>query len=366
MISIHPHRSFFKLLAEPFRRQSSRTVVIRAYRGFGSTHEICLFGRIFRQPERSGRSARDDLLGDLANIWRWIRRRGMRYAEVEARFGLARKRARTDRHGFFFIRLPIQDPPDSNRIWQQAHLKLAGPGGGGSGTAADVFIAPRSAAFGMISDIDDTVVYTGVANRIKMLWRLFFSTAQSRVAFAGVAAFYRALHRGGSGGQSNPMLYVSRAPWSIYDVMDAFFNLHDIPAGPVLFLRYWGMTIDHPLPRRARDHKLALIRQALDLYRDLPFILIGDSGQKDPEVYARIVRENPGRILAIYIRDVGSAPGRRRSIAKLAQAVAPTGTTLLLAADSAAMAEHAVRQGFITSDAATQVRSALRAGMGKT
>lgn len=366
MTTSHPIQSIFKLLGMPFSHQGKNTAVIQAYRGFGSQDEICLFGRVFRQPEHSSRSGRDDLLGDLTKIWRWMWRRGMRYATVEARFGQARKSARTDRHGFYFIRLPIQNRPDSNRVWQQAHLKLAGPGGGGTGTAADVFIAPRSAAFGMISDIDDTVVYTGVANRIKMLWHLFFSKAQSRVAFAGVGAFYRALHQGVSDEQYNPMLYVSRAPWSIYDVLDAFFNLHDIPAGPILYLRYWGMTIDHPLPRRARDHKLALIRQALDLYRDLPFILIGDSGQKDPEVYARIVRENPGRILAIYIRDVGSAPGRRRSIAKLAQTVAPTGTTLLLAADSAAMAEHAVRQGFITSDAATQVRSAIRAGMGKT
>ena len=63
------------------------------------------------------------------------------------------------------------------------------------------------------------------------------------------------------------MLYVSRAPWSIYEVLDGFFRQHDIPVGPVLFLREWGMTLQRPLPRRGKAHKLELIRRMLDLYQ---------------------------------------------------------------------------------------------------
>lgn len=367
MISVQPIQHLFKLLVRPFRRRGGKDVVIRAYRGFGSAHEICLFGRVFRQSERSGR-IRPGLLGVLARGWRGIWRRGMRHAVVEARFGQATQRSRTDRYGFYFIRLPIQGQglPDSNRTWFRATLGLAHPGRADSCTDAEVYIAPPTATFGVISDIDDTVVYTGVAHKIKMLWRLFFSTARSRVAFAGVAAFYRALHGGASGEERNPMIYVSRGPWSIYDVLDEFFKLHDIPAGPVLFLRYWGLTVEHPLPRRARDHKLDLISQTLAVFRDLPFILIGDSGQKDPEIYTRIVRENPGRIPAIYIRDVGPVPGRRRSIAKLAQAASRTGTMLVLSADSASMAEHAARKGFISNQAVSKVRSSGEAAPGGT
>jgi phosphatidate phosphatase APP1 len=73
-----------------------------------------------------------------------------------------------------------------------------------------------------------------------MLWRLFVEDAQSRVAFPGVAALYRALHAGVSGQEANPILYVSRAPWGLYDILDEFFDLHGIPVGPVLFLREWG------------------------------------------------------------------------------------------------------------------------------
>jgi phosphatidate phosphatase APP1 len=147
-------------------------------------------------------------------------------------------------------------------------------------------VPPRTARYVVISDIDDTVMHTGVAHKVTMLWRLFAQGARSRVAFPGVATFNRALHRGASGGERNPLLYVSRGSWGLYEVLDEFSHLHGIPVGPILFLREWGLSMRHPFPRRAQGHKLALIRHMLALYRDRPFILIGDSGQRDPEIYS--------------------------------------------------------------------------------
>jgi hypothetical protein len=95
----------------------------------------------------------------------------------------------------------------------------------------------------------------------------------------------------------------------------------------------------------------------LALYRDLPFILIGDSGQRDPEIYARTVQEHPGRVLAVYIRNVSKAPERRQAIEALAAEVAGAGSSLLLAADSLAMAEHAAVQGWIAPEAVAAVRA---------
>jgi phosphatidate phosphatase APP1 len=148
---------------------------------------------------------------------------------------------------------------------------------------------------------------------------------------------------------------VSRAPWSIYEVLDAFFHLHRIPVGPLLFLREWGLTFESPLPRRAKGHKLELIGNMLALYRDLPFVLIGDSGQRDPEIYARIVHEHPGRVLAIYIRNVSRQPERQRAIEDLAVEVVEAGSSLLLAADSMAIARHAAEHGLIAPQALAEV-----------
>ncbi|MFZ7127648.1 MAG: App1 family protein [Desulfobacterales bacterium] len=336
-------------------------MVIRTYRGFGSHREICLFGRVLRQSEVGGRFNRGDLLVDLIALWRRMWRRGVRHAVVEVSFGGARQRSKTDRFGFFFIRLPILPPDGPDRLWHRAVLEVSPPNGEPVRAETDVLVAPRSAEYVVISDIDDTVVYTGVAQKIKMLWHLFFAKAGSRVAFPGVGEFYRALHRGASGEQRNPLLYVSRGPWSIYGALEAFFHLHDIPIGPVLYLRYWGMTVDHPLPRKAKDHKLAIIRHMLEVYGNMAFVLIGDSGQKDPEIYSRIVREYPGRIRAIYIREVGPALERRHAIATMAREAAPSGTEFLLAADSHTMAVHAARQGLIDEEAVAEVLTECRA-----
>jgi hypothetical protein len=94
----------------------------------------------------------------------------------------------------------------------------------------------------------------------------------------------------------------------------------------------------------------------LALYDDLPFVLIGDSGQRDPEIYGQVVREHPGRVLAIYIRNVSREPARRRAIEDLAVEVVEAGSSLLLAADSMAIARHAVEHGLIAPAALADVR----------
>ena len=181
-----------------------------------------------------------------------------------------------------------------------------------------MFLPPSHCRYVVISDIDDTVMHTGVANKLKMLWRLFMQGPRSRVAFPGMAALLRALHAGRIRARAQPDAVRLARPLEHLRGPRRFFNLHSIPVGPILFLREWGLTLQSPLPRRAQDHKLELIRNMLALYRDLPFVLIGDSGQRDPEIYAQVVREHPGRVLAIYIRNVSRDPARHRAIERLA------------------------------------------------
>ena len=198
---------------------------------------------------------------------------------------------------------------------------------------------------------------TGVANKLGMMWRLFVRDADSRTAFPGVAALYRALHAGASGDECNPMLYVSRAPWGIYDVLEEFFQVHDIPVGPVLFLREWGMSWRSPLPRRAEDHKRVLIEAIMEVYGAMPVVLIGDSGQHDPEIYRRAVERYGARVLAVYIRDVSRRDARiRGEIEAMTAAVRAAGSDLVLAADTVAMAEHAAALGLVAPAAVDLVR----------
>ncbi len=340
--------------ARPVREdEGAEGLVVEPYRGYGNQRELYLMGRVLRQPggERGAK------VGDLPLALRRLLRLGAPEQTVTARFGGVEQRATTDRGGYFHVCLELPKPPPGDTLWHTVSLRLSLPSGAEASASGAVFVPPARARFVVISDIDDTVMFTGVANKLKMFWRLFAQGAESRVAFPGVAALYRALH----GDEQNPLLYVSRGPWSIYPMLEAFFHRHRIPVGPVLFLRDWGFSPRRPLPRRARGHKLKLIREMLALYRDLPFVLIGDSGQRDPEVYAQIVREHPGRVRAVYIRNVTRDPGRMAAIEALAREVIEAGSTLLLASDSVAMAEHAAEIGLVPPEAPQRVAEERRA-----
>jgi phosphatidate phosphatase APP1 len=344
------------LVARPVRvAQGAGGVVLEPYRGYGSRTEVSLIGRVFRQSRSNHAVSEEDLRSQLRDIGRRIARRAVANAVVTAQFCDTEERITTDRDGYFRIHLHPQSPPPADRAWHVMGLALEQPQA--VQAQGQVFIPPEHCRYVVISDIDDTIMRTGVANKLKMLWRLFVQDAESRIAFPGVAALYQALYAGLSGDQANPMLYVSRAPWGIYDMLDEFFSLHGIPVGPVLFLREWGLSWKSPLPRKAEDHKRELIRNMLALYHDLPFILIGDSGQHDPEVYRQIVEEHPGRVLAVYIRNVSRDASRIREIEELATAVTAAGSSLVLAADSVAMAEHAAKLGLVAPETVTAVAS---------
>jgi phosphatidate phosphatase APP1 len=221
-------------------------------------------------------------------------------------------------------------------------------------TQARVLVPPATARLGVISDLDDTVVRTDVASKALMMKHVFFGNAHTRMPFPGVAAFYQALERGSGPFAGNPFFYVSSSPWNLFDVLAEFLELRGIPAGPLL-LRDWGVNSVDPGKGGHAGHKSRHIATILGLYPALPFILVGDSGQEDPEIYHRAVREYPERILAVYIRNVSRRPERVEAIRALAAEVEKAGSTLILADDTLAAARHAAEKGWIDPAALPEI-----------
>jgi phosphatidate phosphatase APP1 len=207
----------------------------------------------------------------------------------------------------------------------------------------------------VISDIDDTVLQSNVTSLFKVARATFLGNARVRLPFEGVAAFYRALHRGRTGNMLNPMFYVSGSPWNLYDLLSEFFNLQEIPIGPVLFLRDWGLTEQGFLPIKNRAHKLSYITEIIVTFKDLSFILIGDSGQEDPEIYSEVIALYPNRIKAVYIRNVSRDPKRIDEINTLAEKALKAGSVLVLAETTLPLAEHAAQQGWIDPDSLPEI-----------
>ncbi|MDQ3799609.1 MAG: DUF2183 domain-containing protein, partial [Acidobacteriota bacterium] len=223
---------------------------------------------------------------------------------------------------------------------------------------ARVLVPPPTASFGVISDLDDTVITTNVTNRLKMFLTVALLNEYTRMPFKGVAAFYRALQKGAGGAENNPIFYVSSSPWNLYPFLTEFLKLHDIPLGALFLKDFGNHTIfnsgDHS------THKTSSIEAILNAYPHLPFILIGDSGEKDPEIYREIVRKYPTRIRTIYIRSIDTKPERLAAIDKLTAEIAETGCQLLLAPDTEFAAVHAAAEKLISTSELPNIREEKR------
>ncbi|MFD2542452.1 App1 family protein [Lacinutrix gracilariae] len=169
---------------------------------------------------------------------------------------------------------------------------------------AEILIPSSKAVFAVASDIDDTILHTGVVSTLKwrVLYNTFFKSAKMRLPLKGAADFYHLLHRGKSGDNANPIFYVSNSPWNLYRYLELFLKQNNFPKGPILLRSFKDI-----LKKKAPDEKPKKQKEILDLlhtYPDIPFILIGDSGEHDPDIYMEIAEQYPDRIIAIYLRSV--------------------------------------------------------------
>jgi phosphatidate phosphatase APP1 len=268
------------------------------------------------------------------------------HARVRARFKGRTTEVVADGEGYFQLDLRPSRPLRGG-AWHDVALSLVEPAGAAYANGR-ALVPDARARFGVISDVDDTVVMSGVARRVAMLVRLALSNARTRKPFAGVAAFYRALHA-----ERNPVFYVSKSPWNLYEPLVQFFEAQGLPQGPLL-LRDYGTRM---LLGAGREHKRTAIERILGTYPRLPFVLIGDSGERDPEIYADVVRRHPDRIRCVYIRSVRLETARVAAIERLTAELAPTGCQLVLAPDSELAAVHAAAEGLIPASALRAVRA---------
>ncbi|CAA9301719.1 MAG: FIG00580225: hypothetical protein, partial [uncultured Gemmatimonadaceae bacterium] len=223
--------------------------------------------------------------------------------------------------------------------------------GAAARATAQLLVPGPAAGFGVISDIDDTVIQSHVTDFLRAARTVLLENARTRLPFPGVSAFYRALARGtaahgGAHAAPNPIFYVSSSPWNLHDMIADFMAVQRIPVGPLL-LRDWDIDRGMLGTGRHHGHKSALVREIFDAYPTLPFILVGDSGEQDPEIYRAVVHDYPGRVLAVYIRNVTPGADRTAAIRLLADEVHAAGSTLVLADDTMAAARHAAERGWI-------------------
>ena len=208
----------------------------------------------------------------------------------------------------------------------------------------EMLVPSKKAAFGVISDIDDTILHTGLVSILK--WRVVYNTlltsAGKRIPLDGAPEFYHLLLQGKTGKESNPIFYVSHSPWNLYRYLKYFLKKNKFPKGPIIlrnFPKPFSKKTKSDIPQKQKE-----IINLLKAYPKLKFILIGDSGEHDPYIYMNIAEMYQNRILAIYLINVN----HKRKMHRVKALYKNYKKTPVLLVDSTTEAtEHARANGFI-------------------
>jgi phosphatidate phosphatase APP1 len=192
----------------------------------------------------------------------------------------------TDESGHFSLRAALPFVPTHIRVLASEDLSAARP---------IEIIDP--VGISLISDIDDTVKHSAIASGAKEMFRNTFIRELDELTIEGVSDWYGKMAK-----QGVQIHYVSNAPWQLYPLLERYFKKVGLPPGSFHLKQYSGMLqgIFEPTAERKRGS----LEQILRDFPERKFILVGDSGEADLEVYTEIVLANPGRILGIFIRDV--------------------------------------------------------------
>lgn len=339
------------------RRVDPADIQIVPYRSFGSARSLHVRGRVMRDRNITPASEHEDVWRNVVNAYKRLATDEIPGARISARFRGIVVNAESDHEGYFHFEIPVALDA-SHHGWYEVELRLDQWKDDLESAIAPVLVPSTEAEYGIISDLDDTVLETGATALTTMARTVFLHNAHTRIPFEGVSALYRALHRGNRGEELNPIFYVSSGPWNLYDLYADFLEFQNIPAGPIMLGDY-GIDEGKFIHASHDEHKLNAVRGIVNSYPDLRFILVGDSGQRDPEIYSQIVREFPGRVIVVYIRDV-TVPERDRVILELKESLMAEGGEMVLVENSLGAAEDAVRRGLIPQERLGEVAEEKR------
>lgn len=333
-----------------------RTVV---FRSFGTPDALHLRGRVI---ERKGLEGTEEESSTWQNVVNTVRR--LNSDEIPGALLRAHLHGRTwdtrsDHEGFFVF--DIDPAQDLEPGWHDVEIELVDSLGEPDRTRehVPVLVPAPDAEFAVVSDLDDTVIKTKSTDTLQQIAIVFGKGAHTRTPFRGIAALYRALQLGADDRGRNPMFYVSKSGWNLYDLFTEFMDANDIPLGP-LFLTDLRV-VDDPSPVvGSQSHKFESIDELIRVYPELPFVLLGDSGMRDPELYLNLAQAHPGRVKAVYIHDVSGAE-RDDHVDEIGRELEALGVEFARIADAQDVAHHAASVGLISERGRCEVDAAFAA-----
>ena len=265
-----------------------------AYQGYGSTTRVRVLGRVLlTQKPLPGSKAEHEARNGNQNIrgWRAFTGVPLQYSDVEITVGDVVTHVTADRGGLIDTEVDVQLSPG----WHTAVLRAEGT----EPAEALIQVIAPGVKFGIVSDIDDTVMVTALPRPFLALWNTFVLSERARMATPGMAVL---LDRLTIEHPDAPVIYLSTGPWNAAPTLARFLTRNMYPKGALL-LTDWGLTQDRWF-RSGQDHKHRNLERLAQEFPDMRWLLIGDNGQHDEAIYSAFAAGNPDKVAAIAIRQL--------------------------------------------------------------
>ncbi|MBS1675055.1 MAG: DUF2183 domain-containing protein [Actinobacteria bacterium] len=268
-------------------RRRGRTATIVPFPGYGGPGWVRVVGRVLILPK----SRTDAKAGKDASVrgWRSFVGIPVSFATVTITIAGVTHEVTADRGGVVDCRIPA----DLAAGWQEMTMAVEAQ----DPIPARVFVVAEDVRFGVVSDVDDTVMVTALPRPLIAAWNSFVVDEHARTPVPGMAVLLERLMRDNPG---SPMIYLSTGAWNIAPTLNRFLSRHLFPAGAML-LTDWGPTHDRWF-RSGRDHKLGNLARLAEEFPHVRWLLIGDDGQHDEAIYGQFLVEHPDNVAAVAIR----------------------------------------------------------------
>ena len=283
---------------------------LKLYRGYVNDEELIVTGHVFKSwaPDKY-RLDNKGIRHAVAIIYMFTIE-PYPNVEVTLTFMGMHVTTRTLDDGFFRFTIPFNQVLESGWHPYEVSCKIYDFGIVNCGE----LLKPFKSKLGIISDIDDTFLISHSNSFFRKLYVLLLRNLNKRKIFEDVVQHYKALSSAGQTheGTFNSFFYVSSSEWNLYEFIDAFAKLHELPKAVFKLKKIKTGVSDFLFTGRGNhDHKFEKIKDIIAFYPQLDYVLLGDDSQHDHDIYERICKIFPMNIKAVYIRQTGSKQNQK-------------------------------------------------------
>ncbi|MGM7665563.1 App1 family protein [Microbacterium sp. A93] len=271
-------------------RRRGRTATMLPFAGYGGSGWVRVVGRVLIVPPQ-----RRTENGDQPSVrgWRSFVGIPVSFAKVQVTIAGRTHDVIADRGGVIDTVIKAELPAG----WQKFTMIVESQ----EPVEATAFVVGDDVKFGVLSDIDDTVMVTALPRPFIAAWNSFVVDEHARLPVPGMAVLLEQLVRQHPGA---PMVYLSTGAWNVAPTLSRFMNRHLFPNGSML-LTDWGPTHDRWF-RSGREHKLSNLRRLAAEFPHVRWLLIGDDGQHDESIYSEFMQEHPDSVAGVAIRQLSA------------------------------------------------------------